>query len=343
MRLATEDVKLLFDEASQAFSSDDLDIIVPTRFGLPYGHIASDRLTDINRIIRLIQYFQMRNEAEKLVAVFREARPSVPGFAELAERVGMMVMPDHSALQVLVRPTSGATVGVDPAQFRADLARREDTICRIVVGGNRFGTGMLVGETLVLTNFHVVESGFDGANLTRQIACQFDYRETAGAGATPMTDVKAKTVRAFSRYDPQDLIAGPATDSTANLDYALLEIDKPLASRPIVLGGEPRGYTEIAAAPPIAAETQAVLLLQHPNAQPMRLDLGSVTWTGAARLRHSANTLGGSSGAPVFDADLALVGLHHAGYDWPSLPKPANQAIPMALVAADARQQGAAI
>jgi hypothetical protein len=79
----------------------------------------------------------------------------------------------------------------------------------------------------------------------------------------------------------------------------------------------------------------AILILQHPEGQQLKIDLGTVTALPGMRARHNVNTLAGSSGAPLFDAELRLVGLHHAGFDWPAANQAYNQAIPMSLIVAD--------
>ena len=52
------------------------------------------------------------------------------------------------------------------------------------------------------------------------------------------------------------------------------------------------------------------------------------------RIRHNANTEGGSSGSPCFTVDLYLFGLHHAGdpnFD-PDHKPDYNQAIPISNI-----------
>ena len=83
-----------------------------------------------------------------------------------------------------------------------------------------------------------------------------------------------------------------------------------------------------------------VFILQHPQPEgatqlPMQLSIGTTlacSWA-ELRTRYDASTLPGSSGSPVFDADLECVGLHHAG-DPAWVPR-YNQAIPLAAIVAD--------
>jgi hypothetical protein len=73
----------------------------------------------------------------------------------------------------------------------------------------------------------------------------------------------------------------------------------------------------------------------------MQLAIGAVMgYVGnGRRMRHDTRTLPGSSGSPCCNADLQLVGLHHAGdpKDWPGYRGTFNQAIPIPLIIGDLR------
>jgi hypothetical protein len=55
--------------------------------------------------------------------------------------------------------------------------------------------------------------------------------------------------------------------------------------------------------------------LQHPDGAPLKIAFGQSVGLNAneTRLRYTVNTVGGSSGSPCLNAQLELVGLHHAG------------------------------
>lgn len=346
MKLQPSDTGKLMKAMVESFDQDTLDTLFMERFNHTTTRYAGQVVDDEARALRIVKEFQSRNEIELLIALLRDARPKVLELAELAQTVGLFTPPqDSGALQVVVRPGKGGTIGHDPRQFRKDLAAREDTICRIVVDGTRFGTGTLVGPDLVLTNYHVVKTVLqDQGSLGGTVVCEFDYRLAASGYTTPATRVKATAAIASSMFAPEDLASTPVNASTAFLDYALLRIEQNLADAPIIGGGDPRGYTRLAPPPASAlAARQGVLVLQHPDAQPLRLDVGAVSEAFATRIRHTADTLGGSSGAPVFDGDLAFAALHHAGYDWPRCDPPVNQAIPIGLIVADLAAKGVAL
>jgi len=332
----------LDDAIGNAFDQDELEVLLSRRLNQRFENIVSATKNATFRNRKLVEFYNRAQQIERLVAAVRDARPSVPEFTELAEAAGLLTLPPHEALQVLVRPTQGGKIGDDPASFRRKLAARENSLCRIRIGGNRHGTGILIGEALVLTNFHVVEKAIDGDAL-RDVVCQFDFRETEAGEINPPTSIAAVRVAAWSPYSPDDLKAEPVTQSADFLDYAILDLSGKVASKPIVDGGELRGHTSVSHLAPAPGDCQGILILQHPNAQPMRVDLGAVTWRNNVRVRHTANTLGGSSGAPIFDAELTLIALHHAGYEWPNLDPPINQAVPISLIVADARAKGVAL
>jgi hypothetical protein len=116
--------------------------------------------------------------------------------------------------------------------------------------------------------------------------------------------------------------------SDARLDFSLLELAQPLDRPALMLGS---------VAP---AVKQSLAIVQHPAGEPKQLsELGCLVNLASAAgitsdltdFEHECDTLGGSSGSPVFDrATLRVVGLHHLGF----LPgdKPVNRAVHVAAV-----------
>ena len=102
-------------------------------------------------------------------------------------------------------------------------------------------------------------------------------------------------------------------------------------------GAELRKWITASSPPPPLAVGNQVFLLQHPEGKPLRLTIGTVTEFNEAgtRVRYDANSLGGASGSPLFDADLQLVALHHA-HDLARPPR-WNEAIPLGVIQAASR------
>jgi V8-like Glu-specific endopeptidase len=172
-------------------------------------------------------------------------------------------------------------------------------------------TGWLVFNSRhLLTNDHCINSVAE----MRSALADVDFNQ----GTTP-----ARSVR-FRRL----LLSDPG------LDFSLLELDQPLDRPALSLGGAP------------VVGKQAVAIVQHPAGEPKQLSergclvsLASVSGITAdpTDFEHACDTLGGSSGSPVFDrATLQVVGLHHLGF----LPgdKPVNRAVHISGVLAKIRK-----
>ena len=156
-----------------------------------------------------------------------------------------------------------------------------------------------------------VESGVSG------VECQFDYKTGSSDFTTPEVKEMVTGLLACSPF-PKMTSYEEIDQSPEALDYAILELSHDIANAPVVEGGAIRGFVELRSLERQLGSADGLLVVQHPRAKPMKIDIGSVFAVGKKRIRHSVNTEGGSSGSPVFDADLTLVALHHAGFDWPS-------------------------
>lgn len=236
-----------------------------------------------------------------------------------------------------------------PACFLEEGARVQRAIGRIVLtaahsglpAGSGWGTGSLVGASLLLTNNHVLPS----AAFARATAgtVQFNYQD--GLDGTPLTpDAWA--------LDPDRVFV---TD--AALDYTLVGVrERPSLSLPWALVDEaalsdaPQGSVagvfarlrEIVSTPSQArrlrrtlaagarwgslrlpagatayAVGQYVNIVQHPQGRRKEVAVqdNRVTRVHADVLRYETDTEPGSSGSPVFDNRWDLVALHHAGGD----------------------------
>ncbi|MUT27347.1 MULTISPECIES: trypsin-like peptidase domain-containing protein [Mesorhizobium] len=337
MRLQGGDIALLLKAMEDSFHPLDVDRLLLERFGLQLHRISGPKAWQY-QVVDVHAHFDMRNQTQCLIAALRDARPDVPEIVALADRAGFTQGPSQGSLEVLVRkdgqPYQDVTV------FRAELAKREAAVCRVETP-TTYGTGSLIGPDLVLTNHHVIAGALDGAGkLAGTIYCLFDHKQGAEGYTTPGKLVKVTDLAASSVHAEEDLRPDSDITPSDRLDYALLRLESKIGEAAIVAGGVERGFIQTLPEPHTAGKNEGLLILQHPKAQPMKIDIGAVTWISATRLRHSVNTEEGSSGSPVFDASLNLVAIHHAGYDWPSPRVPYNQAIPFALIAAHAKALG---
>ncbi|MDT0181505.1 serine protease [Microbacterium sp. ARD31] len=324
MQLGRNEVERVLSAMESHFDPFAMDRLLETRFGLPIANVTSVMKNFSQQSVDVLRYFDQRNRVEELILALRDARPDVNIFVEILDEAGFVQMPPGDLLEVLVRTGRGSFK--DVASFRSEVARIEAAVCRIETPRS-FGTGFLVGSRYVLTNHHVVADCVDGDGAPiASIECQFDFKVGPEQYATPMVTVAIDRVLAWSpcpvMHADMTIDSGPKA-----LDYALLQIADGFAGRAVVDGGNPRGSIRLAPIERVLRPHDGLLVVQHPRAQPMKIDIGSVLSVGAARVRHSVNTEGGSSGAPVFDANLTLVALHHAGFDGPGGTMPFNQAI----------------
>jgi V8-like Glu-specific endopeptidase len=155
------------------------------------------------------------------------------------------------------------------------------------------GTGWLIEKSLLLTNHHVVNAREDGeqdadeTDLCLQAAATkatFDYNSEGTQGG--VIDVKG-------------LVAWDA-----KLDYALLRIE-PIDREPLLIG------EQLALANNIRGNI-ALNIIQHPDGKAKKFAIRNNLLTEATdtELRYFTDTLGGSSGSPVFNDRWKVVGLH---------------------------------
>jgi V8-like Glu-specific endopeptidase len=301
-----------------------------------------------------LTYVNRRDQLSRLVVAARGERPTNIALMNAEQRLGLSA----SSRVIEIGTTAIAARGnleaqvqalpqqVDISTFLERVARAEPRVCRIEIplaAGIAYGTGFLVGNDRVLTNWHVAAHIKNSNATPANVRLRFGYKKDAKgveissgrvyglAGSTPL---------ASKPFAPGDAAPGGRAAEAGELDYALLAVagspgtDSALQNP--VLGGETRGFMDLSSAQPLPAQNLGVFVLGHPAHEPMAISSGRVLSIAASglRMRHDAYTLNGSSGSPVFDANFNLVALHHAG-DPGSGPAQFNQAIPLALIAAD--------
>lgn len=246
--------------------------------------------------------------------------------------------------------SSSAFTPVDARVAAKRMIMASDLVCRIDIGDTH-GSGILVSPTLIATAAHVVQdlisidtSGVASAapDSTRQITVTF-------GDVTDLLDGGQSTVRLVGTIAPlaADWLAyysPPTSEETAGAGFKLdsiAGIDRHLGpwDLAILRLAEAKTVRPMAHCMRLPARPFQVHILHHPDdgtgrSLPILWSIGRVDrrlGRPPLRLLHSANTAGGSSGAPVFDAQFRVVGLHQGGM--PPLPghddEAYNRAVPV--------------
>jgi hypothetical protein len=291
-------------------------INVTQREGWTDQLIAAAELASHNPRLRELRQTLEASEAIDLAAVDSRVKLSAP---------------KSGGLERMVREDGGFADWGLWVNRMTEIGRR---ICRIEypvgvkMGG---GTGFLVANDLVLTNYHVIEQHQQGAREAAQILCRFDF--AVGAGAHTPVKLAAGWLVDFSpasAHDPGDQGGLPDADQ---LDYALLRLERAIGDE--LVNGAQRGWLPLRADTPLPLAKAILFIGQHPSLEPLKLGVGAVLGANGnlTRVRYDANTERGSSGSPCLDVALNVVALHHGGDpDYSQLMGEYNQGIPIGLI-----------
>jgi len=286
-------------------------------------------------LLRVIQDANARLWWRDLVWEARKAIPADPGLLAFEERFSSA--PTTLAVDGgEVRPVQGRQLELkikdaqstfDIGTWRRRLGEIEGRVCRIEFPETvDQGTGFLVGPSVVLTNYHVIEELKDGAVAPAMAVLRFDYKVaddgvTVQAGTT--FRLAAEWLLDSSRYSQRDLEVAPAQDPAPDeLDYAFLSVDGAPGNAPV--GGpttDPspalRRWIDLPAEDHDFTIQRSLYIVQHPDGRPLQVALDTEAVIGLngnrTRVRYTTTTEPGSSGSPCFGPDWQWVALHHNG------------------------------
>lgn len=215
----------------------------------------------------------------------------------------------------------------------------------------KFGTGILVGENLVLTAFHTLDSHI--TKLDRQPipgGRLFAFFEHIGLGAAldPDEEPPKEVLKVAFAEDwlvaccahmPDDgAFLKPSEAQKAqlheHLDFALVRLAEPVGRYTRQFsGGERRLWWDINKHCGTYLDDERIIIPQHTNGLPQRIDFGryceleSSYDTSATRIRYNTETDRGASGAPCFNQRFEFVGLHNATFRPDGIMLKRNQGI----------------
>lgn len=204
-------------------------------------------------------------------------------------------------------------------------ARTINSVCCVEIDDAPAGTGFLVGPSVILTNYHVIEGALDpldptGRKLRYPVKCRFDYRRVAGGGVDPgiVVDVVPNCLdlsppsKAEKTPDPFD----PAP-TNEELDFALLRLVRDVGNGPVRDAGtnRRRGWINFPHDPPVPATGEIVVIVQHQLGGPTGFDQRDFIAPNPLgnRFRYYNRTTRGSSGSPCLTLTHDLIAIHHLG------------------------------
>lgn len=167
--------------------------------------------------------------------------------------------------------------------------------CDPQVQAEGFATGFMVAPRLLLTNWHV----FPDAGSARGNGANF-FHERGEQGVA---------IGETFELDPDYFFL-----SNERLDFAMVGIKAASVRGAALAGVDPAAMTS---SPAKILIGQPVNIIQHPDGGPKtwvtEKDNRLTDLSDDGFLQYTADTLGGSSGAPVFSKAWELVGVHHSG------------------------------
>lgn len=173
---------------------------------------------------------------------------------------------------------------------------RARSVVRIKRADGSSGTGFVVTGGRVITNNHVLPD----ADAAATSIAQFNYQRT-------VTGLDAQ-LEEFA------LDAAGFHTSLAD-DWSV-----------VTLKGDASKWGQIALQPMAVKVGDHVNIIQHPGGAQKQISIVAnvVAFAGEGRVQYLTDTLPGSSGSPVFDADWNLIALHHSG-GWITEPNAASK------------------
>ncbi len=305
-------------------------------------------------VFELIGLAQREGWHLELLRASRESNPGHSGLMAVARQLGGAPegTPGKAELEKTIRVTNSF---LDVAKWREKLGAVEGRVCRVEIGGHPQGTAFLLGPSVALTNYHVVEPVIDKEYGPGDVVLRFDYKRLGdGTYIYPGQEFRLETggdgwLLDSCPYSEVDLELDPKSGDPApgELDYALLQVRGNPGQHPIGGKAEPgaprRGWIELPEKEHDFQPETPLFIMQHPKGAALKLALDTQAVVGlygaGRRVRYTTSTEPGSSGSPVFDQNWNLVALHHSG-DPASIMPSYNEGIPITLIGGRLREKG---
>jgi Trypsin-like peptidase domain len=316
-----------------------LDLAVEVNDKDAFGTVVFDFISRADKqgyLIGFLEYLEIEHPNKDFKNFLDRLLQGTPVMArrELLTQLNTTKQTNGAGLEKFLKDGTGF---VEVGPWLDGMANYLRWVCRIDYPGEmrrQGGTGFLVAEDLVLTNYHVLEDHIKNDAEPSNVTLTFDF----AAGVQYPTTAKLASAGSWlvdhSPYSPRDAGdkggIGPENDE---LDFALIRLERAVGKDQV--NGRARGWCKLKKQAGVPAAGSQAFILQHPDLLPMKLAFGKFKElnVNSTRLRHGVDTDGGSSGAPILDADLNVVALHHGGDpDAVNGLADYNQAIPIGMI-----------
>lgn len=235
---------------------------------------------------------------------------------------GMLTPLINSVVKLWVWVSSDEWDNKYSGQESLKLATKEDSSPTGEDGRSWAATGFFAsyGERyFLLTNLHVIHNRSEAESATFAV----NFQHHVSCDSSPMPQRVGTVLRGRCRlsapYDWQALATrqplidfmseGGMVIPDPELDWIAVELDR-LPENVVAV--------QIPTEAPMLQNNQEVFLIHHPLGGPKRISYfdSFIIDTDTNNLRHTADTLGGSSGSPIFSTSGDLLGVHKSTVGW---------------------------
>jgi V8-like Glu-specific endopeptidase len=258
-------------------------------------------LDSAQSVVALIVKYRMYRDTSLIKRL--NARYGVPvpiGTEEGIDLHGPWLGPEPSGDDVELQRFFQPRVDFLDVGFLTRAIRCVGSVCRIEIPvGNPLGTGFLVGDDKLLTNFHVMKMRDSDILVDNVRKAVFRFRNVSAP------DGQEAEGQLFHAVDSLPILASSPPDQ---LDFVLLQIDPSLTSR-LDIG-------KVSLLPEVPSEGTPLNILQHPGRGPMSLAISKDgvrnVFSDRGLVQYVTQAAGGSSGSPCFNDNWEVIATHHA-------------------------------
>ena len=237
--------------------------------------------------IVVIKYLQQENNRIKAhqKKFAQEFSGNSPSQSEAIEDAFSGLIVHNSEYEKIIGKRNDLT----PIAWVKNAARASRSVCKVLLQNGASGTGWIYNDRYLLTNNHVIEN----IDVARSAKIIFNY---GGINDEP---------EKVYGLNPNDRFC---SSPELELDFSLVAIadqDNSLAQ-----------FGSLTISKTIPRVNDLVNIIQHPKGDLMKMAMPDEVisvWPEKNYLFYKCDTLGGSSGSPVFNQNWEVVALHHAG------------------------------